>query len=252
MRRAAAAVALATLAACGGSPPRPAASPTASPSATKKPKPKPKPSATATPTLTPTVTTPPPPSGDPMTAAGAFLTFVQPGEPRRVAEPLNCAAVFPDLGSPRCGIVKMDAGNLLWGSGTAGDRKAVRLLTQDASGGYVLRYEGVQGGGPAWGDPAVVVAPVIGKAPDGVGVLVPLAGGAGTYDVLTWVKGGPLVLRAHRSALPEGRLGPVDGAFAEYLRQADGAWVMRRVAWDGTRFLLSSGVRVPERSVPPR
>jgi len=184
-----------------------------------------------------------------MTAAGAFLALVPDAQPVRVSNASNCGAIFPDLAGARCATVAMDAGSLLWGSGTREGRKVVRLLTQDASGGYVPRYEGAEGR-TRWGDVRVVTAPVIGAKPDGVGVVVPLAGGAATYDVLTWVKGGPLVLRAHRGALPDGRLGPVEGGLAEYLHQADGAWIMRRVAWDGRQFLLSAGSRVPESAVP--
>jgi hypothetical protein len=252
MRHAAAAVALAAFAGLtgcgGGSPSSPSSSPTPSASTTK-PKPKPKPTASVSPT--PTVTTPPPPSGQPMTSAGAFLAFVPPGEPKRVGNAADCAAIFPDLAGPACGSVPMDAGSLLWGSGRVAGRLTVRLLTQDASGGYVVRYEGAEGG-TKWASVKVVTAAVVGKAPDGVGVVVALASGAATYDLLTWVKGGPLVLRAHRSPLPDGRLGPLDAAFGEYLLQPDGIWVRRRVAWDGTRFLLSAGARVPASAVPPR
>jgi hypothetical protein len=236
------------LAACGGSPPRPSASPSPSPTVSKKPKPKPKPSTTPP---TPTATTPPPPSGEPMTTAGAFLALEPPSEPVRVANTADCGTVFPDLAGARCGVVPMEAGSLLWGWGTTEGHNALRLLTQDGSGGYVRRYAAAEGR-TRWTGVQVFAAPVIGAGPDGVGVVIPLVGGAATYDVLTWVKGGPLVLRAHRGAVPEGRLAPVEGGLAEYLRQPDGVWVKRRVAWDGTRFLLSEGVRVPERAVPAR
>jgi hypothetical protein len=217
----------------------PQAAPTSLPptrSATPKPKPKPKPTPASP---TPTATTPPPVTGEVIGVNGALLARVDPGEPRQVTEDSDCAAVFPDVTRPTCGAVTMDGGRLLWGTGRLGGHGMVRLLVQQA-GGYVARYEG-RDDGRSWRSVKVYATPLTGHGTDGLVVLVRLADTAATYDLLTWVAGGPLVLRAHRPPLADGRLAPRDGGLDEYALRADGVWVRRRVAWDGRQFRLSAG-----------
>lgn len=232
-----AALAAVLLASCGGSPPDPpAASETPTPSATTK-KPRPKPSKTPTPTPTPTATTPPPVTGDPVGTAEALVHLVS-GDPR----PGNdCAALVPDMVRPVCTALKTDGGTLLSVTGRLDGRKAVRLLVQTQDG-YLPRYEG-RDDGRSWASLKAYTAPLTGHGTDGVVFVVRLTDGGLTYDVLTWVKGGPLVLRAHRTPLADGRLAPKDGALDEYELAVDGSFVRRRLAWDGRRFLLSKGVR---------
>jgi hypothetical protein len=232
----AAAAALTVLAGCGGSP-KPAASPTPVPSATtKKPKPKPKPTPTASPT--PTATTPPPVTGDPVGTAEALVSLAAPGDPRSGNA---CAALVPDLTRPVCTAVKTDGGTLISATGRLGGRKALRLLVPSGSG-YVTRYEG-RDDGRSWASLRVYATPLTGHGTDGVVFFVRLTDGAATYDVLTWVAGGPLVLRAHRGPLADGRLAPRDGALDEYEAAVDGSYVKRRLAWDGRRFLVTEGTR---------
>lgn len=227
------------LAACGGSSDDPpVASDTPTPSATtRKPRPKPSKPATPTPTPTPTATTPPPVTGDPVGTAEALVHLVS-GDPR----PGNdCAALVPDMVRPVCTALKTDGGNLLSVTGRLDGRKAVRLLVQTPDG-YLPRYEG-RDDGRSWASLKAYAAPLTGHGTDGVVFVVRLTDGALTYDVLTWVRGGPLVLRAHRTPLADGRLAPKDGALDEYELAVDGSFVRRRLAWDGRRFLLSKGVR---------
>lgn len=257
MRRyAAAAALLATLAACssGGSP---KARPTTPPPTTKAPKPKPKPSGSPsrTPSVTPSASpTPAPVTGTVLTTSGALVALAPSGQaPRKVAATADCATAFPDMESPTCGALKLDGGSLLWGAGTAEGATIVQLLTFDeAAGGYVPRYEGRDDRG-AWDSAKVAAYALAGHGTDAVAVTVRRVDGTLTYDLLTWFSGGPLVLRAHRTPLPDGRVGPGKDALAEYVHQhSDGAWVRRVVAWDGRHFRLSpNGARVPESAVPP-
>ena len=247
--RLAAAAALSVLTACGGSDlPMPRAddpTPTETASPTKKPRPKrsktptPKP----TPKPTPTATTPPPATGDPVGTAEALVHVVEPGEPK---PPSDCAGLAPDMTRPVCTAVKLDAGQVVAVTGRLDGRKALRLMVP-ADGGYVARYEG-RDDGRSWAQTRVFAAPLTGRGVDGLVFFVRLVDGAGTYDVLTWFPGGPLVLRAHREPLADGRAVPRDGALDEYARATDGSYVLRRLAWDGRRFLISAGRRV---SAPP-
>lgn len=241
-RRIAAAAALALLTGCGGGSPEPQASETTTPSAsaTKKPKPKPKPSASRSASPTPSVspTAPPPASGDPLGTAESLVTLVEPGEPRPGTD---CAATVPDIETPACAEVKTAGGTLLWATGRIETKKAVRLLVQTPQG-YVARYEG-RDATRSWAGIRVYAAPLTGHGVDGVVVFARLIDGAATYDLLTWVQGGPLVLRAHRQPLADGRLQPKDVALDEYELAVDKSYVRRRVAWDGRRFLVSKGVR---------
>jgi hypothetical protein len=239
-----AAVAAVVLAGCGGSSPSPAASSseTPTPSATtKKPRPKPKP--TRTPSPTPTATTPPPVTGDPVTTAEALVALAEPGEPRGGTE---CRALVPDMATPVCLAVRTDAGQLISATGRIDGRKAIRLLVPTDKG-YVARYEG-RDDGRSWAQLKVYATPLTGQGLDGVVFSVRLTDGALTYDVLTWVKGGPLVLRAHRGPLADGRLAPRGDGLDEYAKAVDGSYVLRRLAWDGRRFLVTKGVRAT--SVP--
>lgn len=245
MRRLAAGLALAVLTACGGDAPDPVASesPTPRVSATKKPKPKPKRTASRTPSPTPT--TPPPVTGEPIGTEEALLTLASPGETRSGND---CRALAPDMTDSTCAAVKTAGGTLVAATGRIGSRKAIRLLVP-VEGGYAVRYEG-RDPSRSWRSTKVFAAPLTGSGTDGVVFFVRLTDGAATYDVLTWVPGGPLVLRAHRGPLADGRLAPDDGALAEYELAVDGSFVRRRVAWDGRRFRLSAGTRAT--SAPPR
>ncbi|HWL35981.1 MAG TPA: hypothetical protein VNQ77_07285 [Frankiaceae bacterium] len=242
----AAVVAAVVLAGCGGSSPEPVASETPTPSATtKKPRPKPKPTKTATPSPTPTATTPPPVTGDPVTTAESLVALVDPGVPRQGSE---CRALVPDMATPACLAVKTDAGQLVSATGRIDGRKAIRLLVQTPNG-YVARYEG-RDDGRSWAQLKVYATPLTGQGLDGVVFSVRLTDGALTYDVLTWARGGPLVLRAHRGPVADGRLVPRAEGLDEYAQAVDGSYVLRRLAWDGRRFLISKGVRAT--TVPGR
>jgi len=239
-------VAAVVLAGCGGSSPEPVASETPTPSATtKKPRPKPKPTKTATPSPTPTATTPPPVTGDPVTTAESLVALVDPGVPRQGSE---CRALVPDMATPACLAVKTDAGQLVSATGRIDGRKAIRLLVQTPNG-YVARYEG-RDDGRSWAQLKVYATPLTGQGLDGVVFSVRLTDGALTYDVLTWARGGPLVLRAHRGPVADGRLVPRAEGLDEYAQAVDGSYVLRRLAWDGRRFLISKGVRAT--TVPGR
>lgn len=249
MRVLAAVAALLVVTACGGSDPEPAATgspstakPTAS-ATTAKPKPKPKPA--KTPSRTPTPTTPPPATGDPVGTEGALLRLAEGGQPRGGND---CGAIVPDMTTPECTALKTSGGTLIAATGRLNSRKALRLLVQ-TSNGYVPRYEGVDPS-RSWRSTRVYATPLTGQGTDGIVFAVRLTDGALTYDVLTWVKGGPLVLRAHRPAIADGRLAPKDGALEEYELATDGSFVKRRLAWDGRRFRLSAGTR--STSPPPK
>lgn len=248
MRLATAGLALALLTACGGGgTPDPLASPssevpTASPT-TKKPRPKP--TKTATPKPSPTPTTPPPVTGDPVGTDEALLRLSSSAEK---VSGTDCAKLAPGMNDVSCAAVKTDAGSLVAVTGRIASRKALRLL-MPVEGGYVIRYEGVDPS-RSWRNTKVFAAPLTGSGVDGVVFFVGLTDGAATYDVLTWVRGGPLVLRGHRGPLADGRLAAAGGVLEEYERAVDGSFVKRRVAWDGRRFRASAGVR--SATAPPR
>ena len=250
MRRILAALAAVALTACGGGDPSTVATspPASTPSATTaKPKPKPKPKPTKTPSPTPSPTRPPV-TGAEVGTAEALVARVEPGEPRRVEQGTDCGTVFPDVDRPKCAALKLDGGNLLWVTGRAGGAGIVRLMVQTQEG-YVARYEG-RDDGRSWRSVTVFSTPLTGHGMDGLVVKVRLTDGALAYDVLTWVSGGPLVLRAHRGAIADGRIAPTEEALAEYELAVDGSFVRRRLAWDGRRFRLSAGTR--STSPPPR
>ncbi|HVF06594.1 MAG TPA: hypothetical protein VNA20_17285 [Frankiaceae bacterium] len=252
MRRLAAVVALGVVTACGSSTPEPKADPTPTVSATAskkpKPKPKPKPSATKKPSPTPTPkgspTAPPPATGEEIGIGGALLAVIDSTD-RYVGD--NCARTAPDLARATCTTVQTAGGTLLSVLGRFEGKKVMRLLVPTPDG-YVPRYEG-RDDGRSWGTTRVYATPLTGKGTDGVIFAARLTDGTLTYDVLTWVPGGPLVLRAHRGPLADGRLLPKDVALDEYERATDGSYVLRRLAWDGRRFRLSAGQRA---AAPPR
>jgi hypothetical protein len=250
------ALALAALTACGNS--SPSAAPTTAPAtvrpATARPRttpPAPRPTATR-PAPTPTPTTPPPVTGDVVGTSGALLAYAPGGPARKVTGTPDCAAVFPDLAGPRCGSLALDGGSLLWATGTVAGVPVARLLTLDAAaGGYVLRYEG-RDDAHRWVGVRVAAATLTGHGTDAVVVLVRHQGGVAgqsSYDVLTWVKGGPLVLRATRSALADGRVAVRANALEEYAARGNGTWARRRLAWDGRYFRLAPMVVAP--TAPP-
>lgn len=255
MRRLAPLVLLLAGVACGGDSPRSepvGLEPTVAPTTTA-PRPSVKP--TARPTATtppPTPTTPPPPTGATVGTGGAVLAVVQPGAPRKVAGGTDCSAVFPDISGPKCYALTLDGGSALWVTGRVDGVAVVRVLTLDeAAGGYVDRYAGREGGA-RWNAVNAFVAPLAGHGNDGLVVTVRLLSGALTYDVLTWVKGGPLVLRAHRPPLSDGRLAAKDGRLDEYALVPDGRYARRTLAWDGRYFRLSAPTGVPPEAAPPR
>lgn len=248
---------LLALTACGGSGSPSAAPTTPAPSrttarpvatATRKPTPKP---TTASPT--PRVTTPPPVTGTVVGISGAVLSPVTDGPPPVAVRPdADCASIFPDLTEARCGAVKLAGGDALWGYGFDGDAATVRVLTLDpAAKGYVLRYEG-RDNGTAWAGATAFAAPLTGRGTDGLVVVVRLATGAATYDVLTWFAGGPLVLRAHRGPLTDGRVVAAKGTVQEYALVPDGRYAKRTLAWDGRYFEISAPTGVTAAQAPPR
>lgn len=152
------------------------------------------------------------------------------------------------MASPSCAAVKTAGGTLIAATGRIRGEQAIRLLVP-AGQGYVPRYEG-RDDTASWAATRIYAAPLTGRGDDGVVVFARLADGAGTYDILTWIQGGPLVLRAHRKPITDGRLAPRDGALEEYELAKDGSFVRRRVAWDGRRFLVAPGTR--STMPPPR
>lgn len=236
--------------ACGGSG-TPSADPTTPPPTTvsAKPKPKPTPSKTPIPTVTPSPT-PTAVTGVVLGRSGALLALAPPSTGRRVQGTADCAKAFPDVEAPRCGGLELAGGSLLWGTGTVEGSTVVQLLVRDASGAYVPRYEGRDDTG-AWTAVRVSGAPLTGQGQDSVVVDVRLVSGALTYDVLTWVRGGPLVLRAHRSPLADGRLAVRGTELAEFGHGGAGGWISRAVRWDGRYFRLGSGVAAKPSEVPP-
>lgn len=239
---------------CGGSG-KPAAAPTTKPPTTRAPKPSPtrRPTPPPTPTPTPTATpspTPAPVTGVVLSRSGAFLALAPASTGRRIPGTADCAKAFPDVEAARCGGFDLAGGSLLWGTGTVEGSTVVQLLVRDATGAYVPRYEGRDDTG-AWTAVRVSAAPLTGQGTDGVVVDVRQVSGALTYDVLTWVRGGPLVLRAHRSPVPDGRLAVRGDGLAEYGHGGDGNWVSRAVRWDGRYFRLGSGAAARPAEVPP-
>jgi hypothetical protein len=124
------------------------------------------------------------------------------------------------------------------------------VLTR-AEGGYVVRYAGREGG-TKWQAVNAFATPLTGRGTDGLVVTVRLRDGALTYDLLTWVKGGPLVLRAHRPPLADGRVVPRDARLHEYQLVAEGRYARREVGWDGRYFRLGAARAADPASVPPR
>jgi hypothetical protein len=231
------------------------AGPTTPPPSTASAKPKPKPTATRTPTPTPTATTPPPVTGAVIGTSGAVLARTDPGPARKLGSTPDCAVAFPDLEGARCGGLDLDGGGLVWGAGSDEGAGVVRLLVLDkGAGGWVVRYEGRDRDG-TWGPPetaaTVTALPLTGHGTDSVVVRVRTSSGALSYDLLTWVAGGPLVLRAHRGPLDDGRLGANKAGLDEYISSGDGTYVRRLVAWDGRHFRIGAGTRVPGTKVPP-
>jgi len=252
VRRLAALVLLAGVA-CGGNDPGPSG-PIALDPTTVAPKPTvrrtatPKPTATLKPTPTPT--TPPPPTGTIVTAGGAFLAIAPSEPPRQVSGSADCGTIFPEISAPRCNAIALHGGNLLWVTGRVDGSPVVRLLTQE-QGGYVTRYAGRDDAG-TWGPVSVFGAPLTGRGTDGLVVAVRLHDRSLTYDVLTWFKGGPLVLRAHRGPLADGRLAARDGHLEDYALVPDGRYAQRILAWDGRYFRASAPHGFTEAEVPPR
>lgn len=187
--------------------------------------------------------TPPPVTGTPLGIADALVARTGPGTPVTVGQNADCATVAPDLTMPQCAAVRMNGGSLLWVTGHGGDGAAlVRLLVAE-HGAYVVRYEGYDDAAQ-WQRTTVYATPLTGHGTDGLVVFVRLLDGSATYDLLTWISGGPLVLRGHRPPYVDGRLAPRSGGLDDYELATDGSYVKRRVAWDGRHFLLSAGTRV--------
>jgi hypothetical protein len=251
-RTAAALVAVTLLAGCSHHGTGASADPTTPPPSSTTPKPKPKPAASVPATPTPTVTTPPPVTGVVMGTSNALLALADPGPVRRLGGTPDCSVAFPDVEEVRCGGLNLDGGGLVWGTGTVEGAGVVRLLVQDkAAGGWVSRYEGRDGSGTWAGAAAVTAVALAGHGTDSVVVRVRTSSGGLSYDLLTWVAGGPLVLRGHRGPLADGRLGQRTGALDEYVANGDGTYVRRPVAWDGRHFRIGAGTKVPGTKVPP-
>jgi hypothetical protein len=257
LRHLAAATLLVAATACGGGD-RPAAAPTTTAPARRVTPPAPRPTATRaparTPTATPTPTSPPPVTGDVVGTNGALLALAPAGPARKVTGTPDCAAVFPDLATVRCGSLTLDGGSLLWATGDAAGVPVVRLLVLDtAAGGYVPRYEG-RDEARRWVGVRVDRAALTGRGDDAVVVVARHQGGVAgqaSYDVLTWVKGGPLVLRATRSALADGRVAIRAAWLDEYAARGNGTFARRRMAWDGRYFRLAPTVVAPGAEAPP-
>lgn len=262
MRHAAAALGLVLLlGACGGdAPDRKVPLPSesldlGSPSASPSPKPTVSPTASASPSASPSPTGPPPVTGEPLVATGAYLRLAS---GQQTVNPAACEEAYPDLLDVSCDDFALDPGGVLWVAGTkdagGGERQWVlRLHTfVPSSGGYALRYEAVDPEG-TWRGFRVLPAKLMGFGVDSVVVQVLLDGSDARrgYDILTWRKGGPLALRAHRAPAAQLRLVPKDLVLEEYAANAAGAYAYRKVRWDGARFRLQTVGPIAANKVPP-
>lgn len=252
----AAAALLLLLAACGGSGSAgPSPSPSASPAS---PSPTASASRTATPTPTRTTASPtasPAFKGSPMTTTGAYLRLAR--DDQAVANVAACEEAYPDLLDVSCDDVAMDGGSALWVAGTAEDGTGGRRWTLrlhafvPAEGGYVLRYQADDPTGE-WGGFRIGPARLTGYGVDALVVQVTYQGTQARrgYDILTWRKGGPLVLRAHRPPAPQLRVVARESRLDDYEAQGE-RFVYRQVRWDGTRFLSGVIGTVSAGKVPP-
>jgi len=204
----------------------------------------------------PTPTKSPPPKPVPMEATGAFLNAVSDGEPVAADPETGCFDVYPGLLDVSCDTAELDGGTLLWLAGTedvgGGQRRRVlRLLTFDPpSGGYRLRFISRDPAG-GWTGFSIGPARLTGHGVDGLVVRTELAGNGGTYDVLTWRAGGPLVLRAHRRPARDLRVVAREGRLDDYQVAEGGAYIYRRIQWDGARLTITDLGRVKASEVPP-
>ena len=250
MTRTASLALVALLAACGGDSPPPA--PTPSPSVTSA-----APTATATPTASRTASPKPSPtpSGTPMTTTGAYLRLARDPEP--VPHVTLCEESYPELLDVSCGTVTLDGGVVLWVAGTrdggdGGRRWALRLHTfEEAAGGFVLRYAADDPAG-GWGGFRVGAARLTGYGVDGLIAQVTYEGTARRrgYDILTWRKGGPLVLRAHRADADQLRVVARENRLDDYEAAGD-RFTYRQVYWNGTAFASRRMGTVAASKVPP-
>jgi hypothetical protein len=227
-------------------------------SPTAKPTPKPTVSASVSksPSASPTPTGPPPVTGDPMAATGAYLRLRNSDD---AVNPAACEEAYPELLDVSCDDFRLDAGGVLWVAGTqdagGGERQWVLKLHTfvPSVGGYVLRYEAVDPEG-TWRGFRLLPARLTGFGVDAVvvQVLFDSSNSHRGYDVLTWRKGGPLALRAHRAELPGMRVVVKDLVLEEYSATAgNGNYAHRRVRWDGTRFRIQTIGPVAPANVPP-
>jgi hypothetical protein len=205
---------------------------------------------TATPTKTPSAS--PSFTGAPLRNAGAFLRLVSGEEP--VNDPCEANAGLTDLA---CDDVALAGGGLVWVTGTqdAGGGEpqwVVRIYTFDR-GQWVARYSGVDPEG-TWRGFRVVPAKLTGFGTDALVVQLAIdsADERRSYDVLTWRKGGPLVLRGHRPDAPRLRVVVRDGYLDEYEQPtAGGRFTQRQLRWNGSALLLGVVGSVPPNRVPP-
>lgn len=229
-------------AACGGSDaPAPSPSPTTA-SAT------PTRSATPTPTRTATPSPSASPTGVPLGTAGSYLRLTS-GD-QTIANVASCEEAYPELLDVSCDAITMDGGSMLWVAGTRDGRWVLRLHTF-VGGSYVLRYEAADPAG-TWGGFRVGAARLTGYGVDGLVAQVVHQGPERRrgYDILTWRKGGPLVLRAHRPDAPELRVVARENRLDDY-EAAGSRFDYRQVRWDGSRFVVVAIGKVAASQVPP-
>ncbi len=213
---------------------------------------KPRPSRSAAPTATAS----PAPKPQPLGASQAFLSATA-NEAAVTADPqTGCFDIYPGLLDVSCDTLQLDGGTLLWLAGTedlgSGQRRRVlRLLTFDpATGGYRLRFLSRDPAG-GWTGFSIGVARLTGNGVDGLVVRTELAGNGGTYDVLTWRAGGPLVLRAHRPPARDLRVVARENRLDDYQSAGRGFYLYRRIQWDGARMTIVDVGRVRASEVPP-
>ncbi len=222
--------------------------------------------ATATSSVKPSVTasTPGKAVGTPITAQGSSFQRTTSGGAITISSGSSCEELYPELLDVSCDEVRLHGGSVLWVAGTeaagTGRQWVLRLHTFDeAAGGYHLAYTAQQAdGGLGF---TVRGAKLIGFGVDSLVAITRLQGNPEyrAYDVFTWRKGGPLVLRAHRGALRLGRIALPGGTIEEYaaaVRPGEqpccpSRFVHNRLQWDGRQFLGASLGDVPAKDAPP-
>ncbi|HVE62514.1 MAG TPA: hypothetical protein VNB94_01750 [Mycobacteriales bacterium] len=204
----------------------------------------------------PTAKPSPQPKRVPLEAVGAFLSATADEGPVAADPRTGCFNVYPGLSEQSCAALQLDGGTLLWLAGMEDigggvRRRVLRLLTFDpATGGYRLRFISRDPAG-GWTGFSIGPARLTGNGVDGLVVRTELAGNGGTYDVLTWRAGGPLVLRGHRPPARDLRVVAREGRLDDYQPVGGRFFQYRRIQWDGARLTIADFGRVKASEVPP-